>query len=103
MRSRVLGKLRRKAAEKLEAKRIRVLKVWALGPSDALSIVKWMKEGSMLEELLRENIELRGRYINLEARLTMLADRIAAEKLRRIFLAARKIEREVEVRLNEKG
>lgn len=94
----VLASLRREAAktkerlrEKVEpkAKRIRVLKVWALGPKDAETLVKWMKEGSMLEELLKENMELRSRYINLEAKLTVLADRIAVQKLSRIFRAAR--------------
>jgi hypothetical protein len=80
-----------KLREKLEAKakKIRVLKLWALGPKDAETLMRWMKEGSMLEELLKENMELRSRYVNLEARLTILADRIAVQKLSRIFRAAR--------------
>ncbi len=78
-----------------KAKRIRVLKVWALGPSGAESLIKWMKEGGMLEELLKENMELRSRYINLEAKLTVLADRIAVQKLSRIFRAAREAIKEV--------
>ena len=40
-------------------------------------------------DLLKENMELRRRYINLEAKLTVLADRIAVRKLSRIFRAAR--------------
>lgn len=85
------AKVREKVREKIEpkAKKIRVLKIWALGPRDAESLTKWMKEGSMLEELLKENMELRSRYVNLEAKLTVLADRIAVQKLRRIFRAAR--------------
>ena len=84
-------KTRRKAAEILEGTptKVRVLKVWALGPRDAETLIRWMKEGSMLEELLKENMELRSRYINLEAKLTVMADRIAVMKLRRIFRAAR--------------
>ena len=95
---RELAKTKEKLKEKVEpkAKRIRVLKVWALGPSGAESLIKWMKEGSMLEELLKENMELRSRYINLEAKLTVLADRIAVQKLSRIFKAAREVTREYE-------
>ena len=80
-----------KLREKLEAraKKVRVLKLWALGPRDAETLIRWMKEGSMLEELLKENMELRSRYINLEAKLTVMADRIAVQKLKRIFRAAR--------------
>lgn len=90
----------RKAEERLreklgpKAKRIRVLKLFALGPRDAETLIRWMKEGSMLEELLKENMELRSRYINLEAKLTVLADRIAVEKLRRVFRAAREYVRD---------
>jgi len=103
--SEVLAGLKREAAkakEKLreriepKVKRIRVLKVWALGPSGAESLIKWMKEGSMLEELLKENMELRSKYINLEAKLTVLADRIAVQKLGKIFRAAREVVREHE-------
>jgi len=84
-----------------KAKRIRVLKVYALGPKDAETLVKWMKEGGMLEELLKENMELRSRYINLEAKLSVLADRIAVHKLSKIFRAAREVIKEVEGRERE--
>ncbi len=87
------AKTKEKLREKVEprAKRVRVLKVYALGPKDAESLIRWMKEGSMLEELLKENMELRSRYINLEAKLTVLADRIAVQKLSKIFKAAREV------------
>lgn len=90
---REIRKREEKIREKVEprAKRIRVLKLWALGPRDAESLTKWMKEGGMLEELLKENMELRSRYVNLEAKLTVLADRIAVQKLSRIFRAAREV------------
>ena len=86
-------KTKEKLREKIEprAKKIRVLRIWALGPRDAESLIRWMKEGSMLEELLKENMELRSKYINLEAKLTVLADRICVEKLSKIFRAAREV------------
>ena len=87
------AKTKEKLREKIEpkSKRIRVLKVYALGPRDAETLVRWMKEGAMLEELLKENMELRSKYINLEAKLTVLADRIAVQKLSKIFKAAREV------------
>ena len=87
------GKLKEKVREKIEpkAKRIRVLKIWALGPRDAESLTKWMKEGGMIEELLKENMELRSRYVNLEAKLTVLSDREAVRKLARLLKAAREV------------
>ena len=82
-----------KLREKLEAraKKVRVLKLWALGPRDAETLIRWMKEGSMLEELLKENMELRSRYVNLEAKLTVLADREAVRKLAKLLKAAREV------------
>lgn len=90
---RIEERVRRKASEILEGTetKVRVLKVWALGPRDTMALIKWMKEGSMIQELLKENMELRGKYTYLEARLTMEADRIASRKLRRIFRAAREV------------
>ncbi|MCE4601264.1 MAG: hypothetical protein F7C38_06855 [Desulfurococcales archaeon] len=87
------AKVKEKVREKIEpkAKKIRVLRIWALGPRDAESLIKWMKEGGMIEELLKENMELRSKYVNLEARLTILADRVAVQKLSRIFRAAREV------------
>ena len=90
---REIRKREEKIREKVEprAKRIRVLKLWALGPRDAESLTKWMKEGGMIEELLKENMELRSRYINLEAKLTVLADREAVRKLAKLLRAAREV------------
>ena len=83
------------------ARRIRVLRIYPLGPYEAEIVMRWAKEpkgtdqwrkeGSLLRELLMENMELRGKYTYLEARLTMEADRIASRKLRRIFRAAREV------------
>ena len=81
----------RQALEPEESKRARVLILWALGPKDTHDLLRWMKEGSMIEQLLKENMELRAKWINLEARLTVLADRIAARKLARVFKAAREV------------
>jgi len=90
------GKLKEKVREKIEpkAKKIRVLRIWALGPHDAETLNRWMKDGKMIEELLKENMELRSKYVNLEAKLTVLSDRIAARKLARIFRIAREVVRD---------
>ena len=84
--------LEAKVKERIErVTKVRVLKIWALGPRDTQDLLRWMKEGSMLEELLKENMELRSRYINLEAKLTVLSDREAVRKLARLLKAAREV------------
>ena len=84
--------LEAKVKERIErVTKVRVLKIWALGPRDTQDLLRWMKEGSMLEELLKENMELRARWINLEAKLTVVSDRIASRKLARVFKAAREV------------
>ena len=86
----VAAKVREKTS-KTKPREPRAITVYALGPKDAENLIRWMKEGNMVEDLLKENMELRGKYVNLEAKLTILADRIAASKLVKIFKAAREV------------
>ena len=88
-------KIEKAVEEKLENIRtVRVLEVYALGPKDVENLLEFMHQGKVVEDLIKENIELRGRYLRLEAKLAFMADKIASEKWRRVLELSHEILRE---------
>lgn len=69
-----------------EIRRVWVLKVYALGPSDMRDLIRWSRgEGPVLEEVLKELIEMRGEYLKLKALMRELVDREATRKLVQLY------------------
>lgn len=85
-------RIEREIEERLEQIRtVRVLEVHALGAKDTESLLKFMHMGKIVEDIIKENIELRGKYLRLEAKLTFLADKIVAEKWRELLELSRNV------------
>ena len=90
-------KIEKAVEEKLENIRtVRVLEVHALGPKDVENLLEFMHQGKVVEDLIKENIELRGRYLRLEAKLAFMSDKIASEKWRRVLELSHEIIKEEE-------
>ncbi|AGK60955.1 hypothetical protein Asulf_00951 [Archaeoglobus sulfaticallidus PM70-1] len=97
MRGIQIKRVEKKIKERIEKiETIRVLEVSVLAQKDVGDLTRFMQDAKVLEDIIAQNIELRGKYLDLQAKVTFMADKIAAEKWKRILKLSKEVINESE-------